>query len=169
MLICCRSMAEIDFQKLMYIYREGNLENGRIKYPYLSEIVATARAEDDFYDYLCDDFFLVKDSSYWIWDEEGNYRSALRLEPYEDGYLLEALETDPDCRRKGYARKLILSVCNALPDTKIYSHVHKRNIASLETHRSCGFQICKDFARYVNGTVSQNAFTMEFHKKDPEL
>ena len=164
MLTCCRSMAEMDFRKLMIIYREGNLENGRIKYPHLSKALATVKVEDDFYDYLCDDFFLVKDASYWIWEEEGHYRSALRLEPYEDGYLLEALETDPDFRRKGYARKLILSVCDAMPGVKIYSHVHKRNKASLETHRSCDFQICKDFARYVNGTVSQNAFTLEFYK-----
>ena len=161
MLIRFDSLKELDFSKLMAVYREGNRENGEIKYPYLSEELATVRAEDDFYDYLRSDFFAHPGGSYWVWEENGCYISALRLEPFEDGYLLEALETDPSYRKMGYAKKLVCAVLEQLPNTVIYSHVHKRTKASLTTHHACGFIVDKDYARYISGTVSQNAFTLK--------
>ena len=161
MLIRFDSLNELDFSKLMAVYREGNRENGEIKYPYLSAELAAARAEDDFYDYLRTDFFAHPGASYWVWEENGIYISALRLEPFEDGLLLEALETEPNYRKMGYAKKLIFATLEALSDTVIYSHVHKRNKPSLATHKACGFAVDKDYARYISGTVSQNAFTLK--------
>ena len=82
------------------------------------------------------------------------------MEPFEDGYLLEALETDPAYRKMGYAKKLIQAVIECNQRCKIYSHVHKRNYPSLATHEACGFTIYQDFARYISGTISCNAYTL---------
>ena len=96
---------------------------------------------------------------YALWVEDGRYRSALRLEPYEDGLLLEALETAPKYRRQGYAEKLMRAVQEAFPQ-KIYSHVSKRNKASLAIHEKCGFRQVLDYARYIDGSVAHNAITL---------
>lgn len=68
---------------------------------------AAGLAEEDFREYLSQVFFAAEGAAYFILEEAGRYVSALRLEPYEDGLLLEALETAPEERRKGYAAHLI--------------------------------------------------------------
>lgn len=133
-------LEDMDFDSLMKVYREGNLENGKYFYPLESEDRQLALAECDFRKYLNNDFFSKPDACYWIWEESGTYISALRLESVRQGMLLEALETDPDCRCRGYAKKLLKTVLRALPQGRmIYSVVANDNIASLRTHRSCGF------------------------------
>ena len=91
--------------------------------------------------------------------ENDVYFSALRLEPYEDGLLLEALETAPAHRRKGYAEKLIRAV-QAEFLQKIYSHVSKKNTASLAVHQKCGFRQVLDYAKYIDGSVVRSAVTL---------
>ena len=98
-------------------------------------------------------------SVYAIWVEKDVYVSALRLEPYEDGLLLEALETAPAYRRKGYAEKLMRAVQMEFPQ-KIYSHVSKKNTASLAVHKKCGFRQVLDYAKYIDGSVVRNAVTL---------
>ena len=89
----------------------------------------------------------------------------MRLEPYEDGLLIEALETRPDCRRKGYATDLInatISYLRAGGPYKIYSHVQKDNGASLLVHYKCGFSILSENAMYIDGTYHNDAFTLVY-------
>ena len=105
-------------------------------------------------------FFPTDGVVYAIWEAEGRYVSALRLEPYRDGLLLEALETAPDQRRKGYGRRLILSVLEQFPGVKIYSHVHKRNLPSLAIHEKCGFRRISEQAVYIDGSVNSRACTL---------
>ena len=113
-------------------------------------------------EYLREDFFRVKHAFYAVWEENGSYICALRMEPFEDGLLLEALETAPTHRRSGYATKLIEAVLASLPKgSAVYAHVHKRNTASLATHRRCGFTVGLEHAKYVDGTVSHYACTMK--------
>ena len=161
MLILVNKMRDLSFSRLMDIYAEGNEENGRELWPNLTDNERILRAEQAFYQYLNEDFFKTEGAMYAIWEEKGVYVGALRLEPYEDGLLLEALETAPEYRKKGYACKLIEAVKEQFSG-KIYSHVGKRNTASLRTHEKCGFQKCLDYAVYVDGTVARNAFTLCF-------
>ena len=73
--------------------------------------------------------------------------SALRLAPVESGWYLEALETDPDFRRRGCAKRLIRQVIAKLEEdgpVTIWDSVAKTNAASLATHSSCGFVIVRD-------------------------
>ena len=159
MLLLATKLQELNFSQLMAVYEEGNRENGELFFPDLSEGQQMIRAEQSFYEYLREGFFPVPGAVYALWVEDGNYVSALRLEPYEDGLLLEALETAPAQRRKGYAEKLIRAVLEQFPQ-KIYSHVSKRNVASLAVHEKCGFRQVLDYAKYIDGSVARTAVTL---------
>ena len=167
MLKLIRSMRDLDFSRLMDVYYEGNLGSGSEFYPNLSQSERLLRAEQDFYAYLRV-FFKTECAVYALWEEQGQYISALRLEPYQDGLLLAALETMPQFRRQGYGKKLILAALEAVWQDKklpVYSHVHKRNLASLAIHRACGFDRISERAVYIDGSVTTGSCTL---RKEPE-
>lgn len=142
-------LEDLNFSLLMELYREGNEENGEYLYPEESPQRRLALAESDFRKYLSEDFFSCPNARYWIWCENGRYLSALRLEPFRDGLLLEALETHPDFRRLGHAKALLCAVLRQLPaGTTLYSEVSKKNAASLATHRACGFTKLQDYSDF---------------------
>lgn len=86
--------------------------------------------------------------------------TAVRLEPYRDGYLISCLETAPQHRRKGYAAALLTAVFEKYNGV-IYAHVHKCNQASLSLHEKLGFRICQDHAVYIDGSVYTNSYTLK--------
>ena len=153
-------MKDLSFGKLMEVYAEGNLENGQERWPDEPEYRQIALAEQEFYQYLQQVFFKTDGAEYLIWSENGRYISALRLEPYREGLLLEALETAPASRRKGYAAKLIQAALAYTGNVKIYSHVGKNNVASLRTHETCGFVKIMDYAVYADGSVDNRCCTL---------
>ena len=156
----------------MAVYFEGNRDNGMDRYPFLSSDEQLRNAESDFYNYLRSVFFRQPDSFYAVWEAEGRYKAALRLEPYSDGLLLCALETAPEDRNRGYATQLIRAVqryLSELDDGKLYSHVSKRNAASLAVHNKCGFVIMKDYAVYADGSVLHNSYTLVYTYEKSEI
>ncbi len=159
MLIIADALYKLDFTKLMAVYEEGNRENGEEFYPDLSPNEQLLRSEQDFYAYLQTDFFAQPGDLYCIWEENGSYVSALRLESYQDGLLLEALETRPECRRRGFAECLIRAVLDTLRPEKVYSHIGHRNTPSQAVHAACGFRKIADHARYVDGSVNNRCGT----------
>ena len=162
MLKVFKRLTEMNLEALMEVYQEGNMERGQEFFPNDSPEAQKIRAEAAFEDYLREDFFRVPRAFYGVWEENETYCCALRMEPYQDGWLLEALETKPACRKQGYAIKLVDAVLKQLPKGScVYSHVGKRNTASLTTHRRCGFVKALDYAKYVDGTVTQKACTMK--------
>jgi GNAT superfamily N-acetyltransferase len=152
---------KLNFSQLMEVYAEGNEENGEEMWPELPREQRLLRAEQAFYQYLVEGFFPVPGAVYALWVENGIYISALRLEPYEDGLLLEALETAPQYRRRGCGEKLIRAVQEAFPQ-RIYSHVGKKNVPSLAIHKKCGFCQVLDYAKYIDGSVARNAVTLRY-------
>ena len=160
MLIVCEKIKDLSFSQLMMVYEEGNRENAEAFWPDMEEGQRMIRAEQEFYQYLREVFFPTEHARYFVWEENGNYVSALRLEPYRDGMLLEALETHPGYRRMGYAASLIRAVQEVSSDVKIYSHVSKRNMASLKTHEKCGFRRIAENAVYADGSVTSRSFTL---------
>ena len=160
MLLIARGFNTLSFGKLMEVYREGNLENGREFWPAEPPGRQLALAEQDFYDYLRRTFFVAPGTFYAVWEENGQYISALRMEPYQDGFLLSGLETAPQHRRRGYAVKLIEAVLGYMGSCRIYSHVSKRNAASLRTHEACGFRKISDHAVYADGSVLSTSVTL---------
>ena len=119
--------------------------------------------EQMFYQYLHDVFFKTENAFYAVWLEAGEYVSALRLEPYKDGYLLAGLQTHCKRRNNGYAESLVGAVIDNMKECnkylKIYAHVKKDNVASIRVHEHCGFKKIADLAVYIDGSVASDAYT----------
>ena len=164
MLRIASRMKELDFGKLMAVYEEGNRENGGENYPEEPEQRQLFLAEENFYQYLHQVLFQTPGAYCAVWEEVGEYRSALRLEPYKDGLLIEAVETMPEYRRKGYARKLLRAVQGRFRGKRLYSHVHKKNTPSLALHAACGFTRISEQAAYIDGSVNSRCCTLCFYE-----
>ena len=165
MLKIVHSLSALNFSELMQVHSESNLENGAEQYFLETPEVQLHNAQIDFYNYLNSVFFRQSNSYYAIWEDQGRYVSALRVEPYSDGLLICALETEPQARRKGYASLLIQAVQSYLKGQGsgvIYSHVSKKNSASLSIHNKCGFEVVKDYAVYSDGSVLHSNVTLAY-------
>lgn len=148
MLKIIRSLSDLDTEQLLEVCKEDKLD------------------AEELLSYLYDDFFRQKDAFYAVWASQGQYKAALRIEPYADGLLLEALSTAPNERRKGYGCMLVAEVLqflSTLPYKVVYSHISKKNVPSLELHKKCGFQLFSDSAKYIDGTVTQKSCTMCYY------
>lgn len=159
MLIIVDRLHQLNFRQLMDVYEESNMQQARILFPYESAGRGVILAEQDFYQYLCECFFGTPGAVYALWQESGRYVSALRLEPYLDGLLMEGLETLPEARGKGYAGKLLTAVCSHVGETKLYSHVDKKNVPSIHVHERCGFHRILEHAVYADGSVLSGSCT----------
>ena len=156
---------DIDFRQLSDVYEEGIRINGRELYPTQPENLQILYAEQDFYAYI-EEFFKEPTAKYAVCFHNGFYASALRLESYNDGILLNALETVPSLRNNGFATKLICSVLEYLRcrgDGVLYSHVDKNNLTSLHVHLLCGFRIISEKAVFLDGTVKCDSFTLSIN------
>ena len=159
MLILAHSLRELRLRDLMEVYADSNREKAS-DWPNLPPMFALQLAEQDHREYLQDVFFRTDGAVLAIWEENRTYVSALRLEPYKDGLLLNALETAPIHRKKGYASRLIRAVQENMGNVKIYSHVNKRNVPSLKTHEACGFRVISDCAVFLSGSVDYRSCTL---------
>lgn len=168
MLYRIEKFSQIDAGKLMDLYQEGNLENIDYFYPGTDDREgALKQIERNFLEFVEKDFLAKPGNTYWILEEEGVWVSALRLSKVEDGfYYMEALETHPRYRRKGYAVKLLESVIDALKEEgsfKICDCVRKWNTASLAVHEKCGFEIVSDRGMdYIHGEEDENDYGLQY-------
>lgn len=122
--------------------------------------------EQEFYQYILD-FLKQADSFYAVWVTDGKYASALRIEPYRDGLLLEGLVTDPMLRNRGYAKALIsetIRYIDTIGGSKVYSHISRDNIPSIKTHTACGFAFLYDHSVFIDGSVDHKSNTYVFDK-----
>ena len=168
MLITITEFKFLDIRKLMDIYCESNYENTAYFYPDEPDKDAAVRkVEKGFADYLKNGFFEQAGAAYWIWEEGGVWISALRLSRIQaDLYYLEALETRPDQRGKGYASMLLSGVVESLKKTgpfRLFDCVGKKNTASLKTHEKCGFRIVSDKGYdYLHKEADDHDFGLEY-------
>ena len=157
----------IDDNKLMAIYVEDNFENTDYFYPEITDKTeALKKVEHDFCNYIKTEF-LNGTNTYFVWENDGIWVSALRLYYIKDNiYFLEALETAPDFRKKGYATQLLTAVINDLKTKgtfKICVCVGKNNIASLNTHKKCGFNIVSENGYdYLQKEIDNHCYGLEF-------
>lgn len=165
MLKIIKHMKEVNVSQFLNVYTESIHKNAEQDYPHESVNLRILSAEQDFLDYLR--LFLAdKDSYCAVWELSGTYVAALRMERYNDGFIITSLETSPDARRKGYGGALVCAVLEWLAASnvyKVYSHIDKQNIASINLHLSCGFQRILDHAVYVDGSVLHRSCTMCKH------
>lgn len=126
------------------VYAEAIRENALERDPIAGATQALIHAEETrFVEFLCQ-FFRGYRNRYYVLVENDKWVSALRLTKMNGYYYLEALETAPEERKKGYATQLLLLVIKRLKkqgSPVIRSCVSKKNTASLATHKGCGFLI----------------------------
>lgn len=171
MLKIFHSMKGLDLTQLNEIYAESIRKAGMERYASCSENLQILNAENEFYDFLLE-FFAYDNACYAVWAPEGGYVAALRLEPYQDGFLLSGLETLPNARSRGYGKSLVFAVIDHLSKQghgKIYSHVDQRNIPSLKVHRACGFKQIQSYAVFIDGSVSHKACTLCLEYEPPTI
>ena len=149
-------MQDLPFQALTGVYAES-LQDAASR-DHTGRDDGLLQAEMDLYAYLKDHFFRTPGSRYCLWEENGKVLCALRLEPYQDGLLLTALETAPEHRRKGFAEQLMCAVAE-WAEEPVYSHIYRRNLASIALHEKCGFEKITNFAVFLDGSVSRQADT----------
>lgn len=156
---------EMDFPKLMEIYRESNLENVPYFFPEERDQERGLRAvEAGFRDYLANDFFTKPGRRCYVLSDGGRWAAGIRLSPVpkrKNAWYAEALETTPTLRRRGYARKLLELLFRDLAKDgpfEIADSVGKDNTLSLAFHESMGFQICQENAvNPLDGSVNPDA------------
>lgn len=164
MLLKITSMDDLDIPALMAVYAEGNEENAAYFYPDLSEPERIRKAETEFARFLREEFFPKPENVQFVLEKNGVWAAALRLTKLADCWWLEALETKPGERRKGYALELLRAVQSELgPGAVIRDCVSKRNEPSLRTHFAAGFEIENDPAvEYPDGTTDDRCYGMRF-------
>ena len=143
MLIVARNVSDLKVFTLAEVYELDSLQEGQ-----------------DFYGFLSEDFF--PGGICCVWEEKGRYVAALRLQRWQDGYLLDGLQTHPDHRGRGYAKQLIAESLAALKMEKVYSHISRDNAPSIAAHTSCGFRKLHDRATYLDGTLHLHSDTYLF-------
>lgn len=162
MLRIIRSARELNFPELLCVYYESNLKCGKKICRNGTEAEQLRYGEEAFRAAIVD--FLRDEGTFLaVWDQDGATRSCLRMEIYEDGLLLTCLETAPERRGEGNAKELVKQVLAWLDKHKpcvVYSHVMKTNKASLRVHQKNGFERVADFARLLDGTVTNQYFTL---------
>lgn len=142
------SGSELDYDQLNQVYMESSLENSACWYPDLSPGDALKKYEQGHRDYLERDFF--PQGGMLMVLIQGQYVSALRLYPQEpERYYMEALETRPDVRNRGFSKLLLHEMMLYLNDhscvCSVRSHVSKRNLPSLRAHAAVGFHAEMDY------------------------
>ena len=120
----------------------------------------TLQEGQDFYGFLSEDFF--PDGICCVWEEKGCYVAALRLQRWQNGWLLDGLQTHRDHRGRGYAIKLVSAALEALKMERVYSQIRRDNAPSIAVHTSCGFRKLHDHATYLDGTLHLHSDTYLF-------
>ena len=140
------SYAELDGLRLMTVYAESNHENTEYFFPDMTDkVLAVKKVEKGFLQFLRDEFYAGPGPAYYVLEEAGEWVSALRMNELEPGfYYLEALETRPGYRQRGYASRLLCEVIAHLKQRgpfRLCDCVDKKNEASVRTHLACGFRV----------------------------
>ena len=162
-LIAAKRLKDLCFSDLMSLYEEDNQIRGRRNWPDEPEFRQLALAEADAYGEL-QEFFRQPGAVQYIWQENGRYVAALRLESHRDGLLLTGLTTAPADRSRGYATALLSAVLERR-DGPVYSHIDNTNRASIRVHEKCGFVRMLDTAILLDGSASSRMGTYLYRKE----
>ena len=147
-LLIFHDLSNLNWTQLFAVYRESSTENAAEWYPDLPKEEALAKYEEGFQNYLLGDFG-AEHGTLFVLEKDGVYRSALRLLPQnQNAFLIEALETHPKDREKGFGKRILqetmLYLHRHYPGCTVCSHVSQKNIISIQTHRAAGFSGSKD-------------------------
>ncbi len=169
-LLCIERMEDLDFPKLMEIYRAGNLIAVPRVFPDEKDLEAgLRRLEEMFFAFYRDEFFRGPGNLCCVLTDGDLWASTVRLIPVpgrRNTWYAEALATKAELLRRGYASALYRELFLRLAqngDFLLLGSVKRGNSASLALHRRCGFEICPPPAvSPLNGTVNPNAFGLRY-------
>ena len=116
MLIKLKELSGVEAHSLMAIYQESNKDNIPYFFPEVKDIIKGLQlVEESYLHWLRNDFLKKENAACYVWVEKGIWLSSLRLcKMNTNHYFLEALETNPNYRKKGHAEKLINSIIDEL-------------------------------------------------------
>lgn len=163
MLKLITSFRELPVTDIIRVYAQSIDICSKENYPNMPTGQQQLLAEQDFITYLRNDFF-PNGGIYALWQIGGRCVAAMRLVPYRDALLLAGLETEPQCRNKGYATALIGAAFSSLAEKNpitVYSHIDKKNDISLAVHKKCGFKRNLEYGVFIDGSVSYSFCTMK--------
>lgn len=128
---------------------------------------ALAKVETDYLSYIKNEFFSSESNAYVIYESDNIWLSALRLYRLRDGfYYIEALETHPKYRRKGYGARLLAGLVDMLKEQgsfKICDCAGKKNLVSLSVHKRCGFEITDEIGHdYLNNETDDRCYSLQY-------
>ena len=111
--------------------------------------------------------FSSEGKAYVIYESENIWLSALRLYRLQEGfYYIEALETHPQYRRKGYDARLLVGLVDVLKEQgsfRLCDCVGKKNFASLSVHKRCGFEITDEVGHdYLNDETDDRCYSLQY-------
>ncbi len=145
-----RSPEGLDEAAFLAVFRASSLKNAPSWYPDLPPEQALERYERSYLAYMRGPFWAEGGILALLADGSG-YRSCLRLYPLEghNRFHVEALETRPDSRRRGWGAEVLRRTIRALEAelgrVELVSNTHKTNAASRSAHASAGFVQARDW------------------------
>lgn len=165
MLLVFETMNDDEMLRLVQgVYPEGCLDNARWNYPDREDLSEAIREQELGFVAFLKEFLEEPRNRYFVWEEDEQWVSALRLTKLDGFYYLEALETAPEHRKKGYGAKLMQAVAEYLQKhgpVVIRDNVSKKNVPSLELHKKCGFIIeAENGIDHLAGTQSDRVYGM---------
>lgn len=116
--------------------------------------------------------FIAKDNQLVIVENyKGVWVSGLRaIKTSPVHWHIEAVETRPDCRQRGYGKLLMQHTIEYLSNTGMKSMdcaIAKNNIASQKLHEKVGF-VCSNKSPIYNGQIAKNIQIYLYEKRDLE-
>lgn len=168
-LLIFNNFNSVETERFLAVYKESTADNASRWYPELEPAEAIKKYESGYLEFMQNGFFNVGGTLYILSDGE-YYVSALRLiQLSENDYFLEALETNPGFRNRGYAKQLLNKTIYSLTENAlnftIKSHIEKNNTASINAHLAAGFVITADYIT-EDGKIfnSDYELTYEVHR-----
>ena len=169
MLLVWTSTDGLDREQFSSVYRGSALENCRGMYPgEPTPQAALARYEREHLAYMDGPFFQDEGGILYILaSPEGRYRSAVKLYPWqgERCWHIEALETRPEDRGKGYGTQVLREMIARLEQdgpVTLRSEVSKGNASSLRAHQKAGFRRWAEQVTEMDGSLNDKQCIMVY-------
>ena len=161
----------LDREEFSAVYRGSALENCRGMYPEEpTSQAAVERYEADHLAYMAGPFWEEGGVLLVLAGEDGRYLAAVKLYPGtgEGCWQMEALETRPGERRKGYGLRLLRETQGWLERAgggTLLSHVGRGNLASLGAHQAAGFRRAREGWAQPDGGPAPAQYTMVYRAR----
>ena len=169
MLLVWTSTDGLDREQFSAVYRGSALENCREMYPEEhTPQAALARYEQEHLAYMDGPFFQEERGLLFILaSREGRYRAAVKLYPWqgERRWHIEALETRPEDRGKGYGTQVLREMIARLEQdgpVTLRSEVGNGNASSLHAHLKAGFRQRAEPVTERDGSVNDRQCIMVY-------